>query len=155
MDGDFLDIKTIACMCVLLVMIIDYTMYILQKSHARNQDLPPIPNATNPLPLTSDGYSTVEGSNNDVTKLGEISSDGYTLLVKEGDEPNSEQDAANSQYEMDGGLRVLGGGGVGKKTEEDEHDYEEPYWEPASKEEELMLQLSKLNVPVIPTKNIE
>ena len=86
--------------------------------------------------------------------MGETSSDGYTLLAKEGepddtgyDEVN-DQDTANSQYEM--GNDLLGGG-----KKEDEHDYEEPYWEPASKEEELMDQLSKLNVPVIPIKNIE
>ena len=95
----------------------------------------------------------------DVTNLGDTLSDGYTLLAKEGDEPGdngydevNEQDAASSHYEMSGNL--MGGGG-GRKTEEDEHDYEEPYWEPASKEEELMEQLSKLNVPVIPAKSIE
>ena len=134
----------------------------MQKSHIKNQDLPPVPDATNPLPLTEDGYSTLEpnnDNNHDVANMVETSSDGYTLLAKEGDEPGdtgydevNEQDAANSHYEMGGDLM---GGGAGRKTEEDEHDYEEPYWEPASKEEELMDQLSKLNVPVIPAKNIE
>ena len=40
------------------------------------------------------------------------------------------------------------------KSEHD-HDYEEPYWEPANKEEELMDQLSKLGVPEIMAESIE
>ena len=43
----------------------------------------------------------------------------------------------------------------GGEKKDDDHDYEEPYWEPANKEEELMDQLSKLNVPVIQAKDIE
>lgn len=35
------------------------------------------------------------------------------------------------------------------------HDYEEPYWEPANKEEALLDQLSKLGVPVILAQSIE
>ena len=38
---------------------------------------------------------------------------------------------------------------------EHDHDYEEPYWEPANKEEELMDQLSKLGVPEIMAESIE
>lgn len=30
-----------------------------------------------------------------------------------------------------------------------EHDYEEPYFEPASKEEDLLQQLIKLSIPII------
>ena len=36
-----------------------------------------------------------------------------------------------------------------------ENDYEELFWEPASREEELMVQLSKLGLPVILSENIE
>ena len=158
MDWDFLHSKTMSSSYMYKSNDYHWT---LQKLHAKNQDLPPVPNATNPLPLTKDGYSALEQSNSDKNKLGEASSDGYTLLSKEGDELGetgynevNEQDAADSHYEMDGGLHVLGGG-AGKKTEDDEHDYEEPYWEPASKEEELMDQLAKLNVPMIPAKSIE
>ena len=39
--------------------------------------------------------------------------------------------------------------------DDNDHDYEEPYWEPANQEEELVVQLSKLKVPVIPVTAIE
>ena len=38
---------------------------------------------------------------------------------------------------------------------EHDHDYEEPYWELANKEEELMDQLSRLGVPEILVESIE
>ena len=38
---------------------------------------------------------------------------------------------------------------------EHDHDYEEPYWEPANKEEELIDQLFKLGVPEILAESIE
>ena len=38
---------------------------------------------------------------------------------------------------------------------DNDHDYEEPYWEPANQEEELIAQLSKLKVPVVPATAIE
>ena len=38
---------------------------------------------------------------------------------------------------------------------EHDHDYEEPYWEPANKEEELIDQLFKLGVPEILSESIE
>lgn len=121
-----------------------------------------MPDATNPLSLTKDDYSVLEDPNNDTTNnhdviitQGETSSDGYTLLAKEGDEPgDTGYDTAYSHYEMSGD--PASGVSGGRRTEDDDdHDYEEPYWEPATKEEELMDQLAKLNVPVIPVKNIE
>lgn len=36
-----------------------------------------------------------------------------------------------------------------------DHDYEELFWEPACREEELMAQLSQLGLPVILSENIE
>ena len=39
--------------------------------------------------------------------------------------------------------------------DDNDHDYEEPYWEPANQEEELIAQLSKLKVPVVPVTAIE
>ena len=38
---------------------------------------------------------------------------------------------------------------------EHNHDYEEPYWEPANKEDELIDQLFKLGVPEILAESIE
>ena len=37
----------------------------------------------------------------------------------------------------------------------DNHDYEELFWEPASQEEELMAQISKLALPVILSESVE
>jgi hypothetical protein len=136
----------------------------LQKSHIKNQDLPAVPDATNPLSLTKDEYSVIEDPDNTINNhdviigQGETSSDGYTLLAKEGDEPGDtgNYDTAYSHYEMSGDPPPVGGSSSGgTKTDDDDHDYEEPYWEPATKEEELMEQLANLNVPVIPAKNIE
>lgn len=131
---------------------IDITIVnVLQKSHIKDQGLPPVPDATNLLTLEDSSY-------HDVTSQGETSSDGYTLLAKEGDEPNdtgydevNEQDVASCHYEMSRDFVE----GSGRKAVDDDHDYEEPYWEPASKEEELMDQLAKLSVPVITAKSIE
>ena len=132
----------------------------LQKSHVTNQALPPVPDAVNPIPLTEDGYATLQQESHDdhnPNTSAEISSGGYTLLSKEQpkdeaddtgyDEVNG-QDVIRSHYEMSEDL-------PGGEKKDDDHDYEEPYWEPANKEEELMDQLSKLNVPVILAKDIE
>lgn len=88
----------------------------------------------------------------------DISSDGYTLLSNEQteDEPPintgygvvNDQDIISSQYETSDNL-------LEDEKTGDENDYEEPYWEPANKEEELMAQLAVLNVPVIVAKDIE
>ena len=78
----------------------------------------------------------------------------YSLLCDEQfqDESNDtgydevdDQDAISSRYETDDDLQKA----------ENERDYEEPYWEPANKEEELMVQLAKLNVQVIAAENIK
>jgi hypothetical protein len=37
----------------------------------------------------------------------------------------------------------------------DDHDYDEPYFEPACKEEELLLQLKSLGVPIIAEDSLE
>ena len=37
---------------------------------------------------------------------------------------------------------------------ENDHDYEEPYFEPASEEEGLLLQLKKMSIPMIPDKEL-
>ena len=130
----------------------------------KNRCLPlPVPGATNSLVLTEDGYCilekpTSESSSNDVTtKVNDVSSDGYTLLAKEANPDYTGYDEVNDKDLADPLYKVGDDhlGGRLKNELEDDHDYEEPYWEPASKEEELMEQLSKLNVPVIPAKNIE
>ena len=72
-------------------------------------------------------------------------------MVEAGYSEVNDQDLNSSHYEMSDGLVDSGNGA----QTDDEHDYEEPYWEPANKEEELMQQLSKLNVPMIPAKDIE
>ena len=86
------------------------------------------------------------------------SSDGYTLLSSEQteDEPPvdtgydvvNDQDIISSHYETSDNL-------LGDEKAGEANDYEEPYWQPASKEEELMAQLAMLNVPVIAAKDIE
>ena len=130
----------------------------------KNRRLPlPVPGATNSLPLTEDGYATLEKppseSGNDVsTKVEDILSDGYTLLAEEDKPDNTGYDEVYDKDMLGDPHHKVGDdhlGGRLKNEPEDEHDYEEPYWEPASKEEELMEQLSKLNVPVIPAKDIE
>ena len=37
----------------------------------------------------------------------------------------------------------------------DKHDYDEPYFEPALKEEELIMQLKNLSVPVVGAENLK
>ena len=37
----------------------------------------------------------------------------------------------------------------------DNHDYDEPYFEPASKEEGLLLQLKELGIPIISSESIK
>ena len=42
-----------------------------------------------------------------------------------------------------------------KTDTNDNHDYEELFWEPANQEEELMAQLSMLGLPVILSESVE
>ena len=130
----------------------------MQRSHLKERDLQPVPD---PIPLTEDGYATLEpesdnGHDNADQVLVEISTDRYTLLSKKQPEAKpgdtgydevNDQDVIRSHYEMSEYLPRV--------EKDDYHDYEESYWEPANKEEELMDQLSKLNMPVIQAKDIE
>lgn len=43
----------------------------------------------------------------------------------------------------------------GHTTSFDNHDYDEPYFEPAYKEEELLSQLRSLSVPVIAEESLQ
>ena len=52
--------------------------------------------------------------------------------------------------QLNGAYHVLDAStGEGVLLEELEHDYEEPYFEPATEEEGLLAQLKKLSIPVL------
>ncbi len=57
---------------------------------------------------------------------------------------NGTRDSAHSA----GAVSVCGGGAVGD-------DDDDPYWEPASREDELRMQLARLRVVEIPRQNIQ
>ena len=152
-------------------------MYVsLQSSHIKNEALPQVPSEErvtkdgrsedhcNKSPNkdnsnNSDGYSLMGSESPNKQKLVDNSSDGYTLLGNEQSEGEPANDTGyeevNEQDVMTSGHYEVSEEFLKSKVTEDEHDYEEPYWEPANKEEELMEQLGKLNVPVIPEKDIE
>ena len=67
--------------------------------------------------------------------------DGYTLLAKE-----------EGYYNVKTEQHVV----KTTKTEDTDYDYQEPYFEPANVEEELIMQLStKLVIPEIPQENLQ
>lgn len=51
--------------------------------------------------------------------------------------------------EVDSGPRFL------TATASDNHDYDEPYFEPACTEEDILLQLKSLGVPIIPKESLK
>ena len=128
----------------------------IQISHSKDRDLPPVPEDENlSASPTKSETSNKESTSKDTSV--DISSEGYSLLSSEqpkdeaddtGYDEVNDQDVISSHYEMNYDL-------LGKENTEDDNDYEEPYWEPANKEEELMVQLAKLNVLIIATKDIE
>ena len=143
-------------------------LQLLQSGHVTEQALPPVPvsNGNTPSPrkedkpiLTNNVHDSESktSTGDDSTPLVETS-DGYALLSPEPPKEGPDEagyDEVNDQYAVSAHYETSGDliGGDGSAT--DDHDYEEPYWEPANKEEELMDQLSKLNVPVIAAKDVE
>ena len=110
---------------------------------------PPSTTAQSSIPLTEDGYATLE-PDGDVTIITDKKSEEYTLPLNENsayDEVN-EQDPQNEHSpEQLGTENALGS---------DNYDYAEPYWEPANKEEELISQLySTLKLQRIPAESVE
>ena len=100
------------------------------------------------IPLTEDGYAVLEpdscmelGYNN--TKLSSSKNDDIDH-IKRYNQNEGKINALSDHYEVSESFRS-----------EHDHDYEEPYWEPANQEEELMDQLSKLGVPEILAESIE
>ena len=137
----------------------------MQSTHIKDQSLPSVPvsNGNTPSPQKQKSPPTHESSSKEaagdhVTSAAETS-DGYALLSPEHFEDGVPEetgydevnDAHTGSFKYDISRDFIGGRGA----DTDDHDYEEPYWEPASKEEELMVQLSKLNVAVIAAEDIE
>ena len=77
-----------------------------------------------------------------------MTEDGYAVLEPGGhDSATCTVTVVNHPKEY-----ILPGHGT---TDNQDHDYEELYWEPANQEEELLSQLSKLGLPVIHADCIE
>ena len=94
------------------------------------------------IPLTEDGYAMLEPKG--CIELA-CSNTGFTGLQDDVNQTNQKEGEISDHYEVRENF----------KLNEHDHDYEEPYWEPANKEEELLDQLSKLGVPEILTESIE
>ena len=104
-------------------------------------------NSRGSIPLTEDGYAVLEPetcTECDHSNTGPSSpkEDNYQMNCR--DQIEGKINAISGHYEFSEYFR-----------NEHDHDYEEPYWEPANKEEELMDQLSKLGVPEILVESIE
>ena len=99
------------------------------------------------IPLTEDGYAVLEPESClelGYSNTGISSSRDDTNQTECCDQNVGKINVISDHYEVSENIRS-----------KHDHDYEEPYWEPANKEEELMDQLSKLGVPEIPAKSIE
>jgi hypothetical protein len=96
------------------------------------------------MPLTEDGYAMLEPEI--CMELGTkfSSSKADIDCIESYNQNEGTINAIRDHYEVSENFRS-----------ERDHDYEEPYWEPANKEEELMDQLSKLGVPEILAESIE
>ena len=44
---------------------------------------------------------------------------------------------------------------IPQEVQDDEYDYESPYWAPAEKKNELLRQFKKLRIPSVPQKDLE
>lgn len=103
-----------------------------------------------------------ENDNNDITSV-ECSMPTNTLLseenrqgigsLAEGTGTNVQASPTHMMYEQIDSISY-NGQKVPQASEDDQHDYEDPYEEPATKEEELLLQLQRLNVEMITQDSI-
>ena len=93
----------------------------------------------NSILLTEDGYATLESVD--------------TKSVR----PSQPQDYALPINKTSGYIHLQEAEGmVNEKADtNDDHDYEELFWEPANLEEELMAQISKLGLPIILSESVE
>lgn len=87
--------------------------------------------------MTEDGYATLEPDNDIVSGVDDQHYD-YTLPI----DVTTGYDNLEKVEEDSG-------------KPDDNYDYEELFWEPANKEEELMAQISKLALPVILADNVQ
>lgn len=94
------------------------------------------------IPLTEDGYAMLELERSMELGYNNTGSQNETNHV---DQNEGKINVISDHYEVSENF----------KLNKHDHDYEEPYWEPANKEEELMDQLSKLGVPQVLTESIE
>lgn len=92
--------------------------------------------------MTEDGYATLEPKS--TNSIGHDQLQEYILP------PNK-----TPEYDHLTALSIINEEDDTNVNENKDHDYEELFWEPASREEELMAQLSKLGLPVILSENIE
>ena len=90
--------------------------------------------------MTEDGYATLEPGS--TKSAGHDHPQVHDLPLNQTSEYNHLQTVQHVLNEEDG-MNVH------------ENDYEELFWEPANREEELMAQLSKLGLPVVLSENIE
>ena len=96
---------------------------------------------SNSIPLTEDGYATLEPEDANSTDQDQPRDYISPLNKMSGyDHLQTAQSIKNDEANV---------------NENDNHDYEELFWEPANREEELMAQLSTLGLPVILSENIE
>ena len=110
---------------------------------------PPSTTAQSSIPLTEDGYATLE-PDGDITIITDKKPEEYTLPLNE----NSAYDEVNEQDpQNEHSPEQLG---TENALSSDNYDYAEPYWEPANKEEELISQLySTLKLQSIPAESVE
>ena len=122
-----------------------------QRSNADSQVTPPpTTTAQNSIPLTEDGYATLEPDGDIITT--DKKPEDYILPLSEnpGYDKLNDQDPVKVQSEQSTEL------GMENDMGSDNYDYAEPYWEPANKEEELMSQIySTLKLQRIPAERVE
>ena len=93
------------------------------------------------IPLTEDGYAVLEPESSMELGYSNTGSKDDTMQTECFDQ---NEGLISDHYEVSENSR-----------NEHDHDYEEPYWEPANQEEELIDQLSKLGIPEILAELIE
>ena len=106
------------------------------------------------IPLTEDGYAILEPESR--MQLG-YSNIGFTTIIspKESEDCRIEDSDCKQDEGQDCMINNISDHYEVSENFKKDHDYEELYWEPANRKEELLDQLSKLGVPEIPAKSIE
>ena len=101
------------------------------------------------VPLTEDGCATLDPE--DVETINQLGVHMPSRDEGSGYDVIEDEDLVKDHYKMNEEFNLV----RSSERRSDDEDHDEPYFEPADREEELMAQLSKLNLPVISSERVE